>query len=120
MFDGQSGIVYEIWSRIMKTFLQAQGYDICYSFFTRYNGSKKPKTTTKKELKKSNKIAMDFIMEGLPNLVKDKVGKCSSAKEFRDKLHNICSSPITKSYIAKEDIGTEQEVRCSSCQIDSK
>jgi len=41
------------------------------------NGSKKPNTTTKKELKKNKKITMDFIIEGLPDLVKVKVGKCS-------------------------------------------
>jgi hypothetical protein len=52
---------------------------------------------------------MDFILEGLPDSVKDKVGKCSSAKELWDKLHNIYSSPITESEIAKEDTGTEQE-----------
>jgi hypothetical protein len=42
-------------------------------------------------LKINNKIAMDFIMEGLPDLVKEKVGKCSSAKEIWDKLHNLYS-----------------------------
>jgi hypothetical protein len=41
---------------------------------------------------------MDFILEGLPDSVKEKVGKCSSAKELWDKLHNIYfeESPITK------------------------
>jgi hypothetical protein len=46
---------------------------------------------------------MDFIWEGLPNLVREKVGKCSSAKELWDKLHDIYSSPITDSENAKED-----------------
>jgi hypothetical protein len=32
---------------------------------------------------------MDFILEGLCDLVKDKVGQFSSAKELWDKLHNI-------------------------------
>jgi hypothetical protein len=32
---------------------------------------------------------MDFILEGLADLVKDKVGKCSLAKELWDKLHNL-------------------------------
>jgi hypothetical protein len=32
---------------------------------------------------------MDFILEGLWDLVKDKVGKCSSTKERWDKLHNL-------------------------------
>jgi hypothetical protein len=32
-----------------------------------YNATKKPKTATKKELKKNKKIEMDFIMKGLPD-----------------------------------------------------
>jgi hypothetical protein len=65
------------------------------------------KTATKKELKKNNKIAMDFIWEGLPKLVREKVGKCSLAKEFWDKLHGIYSSPIADSKNAKEDADIE-------------
>jgi hypothetical protein len=59
-------------------------------------------------------------MEGLPISVKDKVGKCSLAKEIWDKLHNIYYSPITESDISKKDTGKKQEVRCSSCQTDSE
>jgi hypothetical protein len=64
----------------MKTCLQAQRYDIWYSVVIGYNGSNKPKTRAKKELNKKNKITMDFIMEGLHDSTKDKVGKCSSIK----------------------------------------
>jgi hypothetical protein len=96
-FNGQNGLKYEMWSIGMKTFLEAQGYDIWYSVVTGYNATKKEKTATKKELKKNNKIAMDFIWEGLPDPVREKVGKCSSTKELWDKLHNIYSSPITES-----------------------
>jgi hypothetical protein len=46
---------------------------------------------------------MDFIWEALPNPVREKVGKCSSAKELWDKLLDIYSSPITDSENAKED-----------------
>jgi chromosome segregation ATPase len=63
---------------------------------------------------------MDFIWEGLPKPVREKVGKCSSAKELWDKLHDIYSSPIADSENAKEDADTEQEERCSSCQTDSE
>jgi hypothetical protein len=63
---------------------------------------------------------MDFILEGLYDSVKDKVGKCSSTKELWDKLHNIYSSPITESENVKEDAGTDQEEICSSCQTDSE
>ena len=59
---------------------------------------------------------MDFIGEGLPNLVREKVGKCSSTKEIWDKLHDIYSSPITDSENAKKDADTDQEELCSPCQ----
>ena len=63
---------------------------------------------------------MDFIWEGLPNLVREKVGKCSSTKVLWDKLHGIYSSPITYLENAKEDAGTNQEEICSPCQTDSE
>jgi hypothetical protein len=59
------------------------------------------------ELKKNKKIAMNFIWEGLPNPTRENVGKCSSTKEFWDKLHNLYSSPIIESENAKEDAGTK-------------
>jgi hypothetical protein len=74
MFDGQSGLKYEMWSIRTRTFLEAHGYDIWYSVVTGYNATKKEKTTTKKELKKNNKIAMDFILEGLYDSVKRQGG----------------------------------------------
>jgi hypothetical protein len=40
-------------------------------------------------------------------MIREKVGKCSSAKELWDKLHNIYSSPITESKNVKEDVGTD-------------
>ena len=63
---------------------------------------------------------MDFIQEGLPNTVREKVGKCSSAKELWDKLHEIYSSPIPDLENSKEDVDTNQEELCSLCQIDSE
>jgi hypothetical protein len=55
MFNGQNGLDYELWSRRMKTFLQAHGYDVWHSVVTGYNATKKPKTATKKELKRTTK-----------------------------------------------------------------
>jgi hypothetical protein len=63
---------------------------------------------------------LDFIYEGLPNPVREKVSKCSSAKEFWDKLHDIYSSPIANSEKTKEDVGTDQKEICSPCQTDSE
>jgi hypothetical protein len=89
MLNGQKGLKYDLWSCKMKVFLKTHGYDIWQSVMTRYNATKKSKIATKKELKKNNIITMDFIWEGLPDLVREKVGKCSSAKELWEKLHDI-------------------------------
>jgi hypothetical protein len=62
---------------------------------------------------------MDFIWEGLPNHVRENVGKCSLAKELWDNLHDIYSSPIADSENAKEDADIDQEELCSLCQTDS-
>jgi hypothetical protein len=101
-----------------KVFLQAHGYYIWLSVVIGYDSSKREKTAAKKELKKNKKIAMDFIWEGLPNPVREKVGKCSSTKELWDKLHDIYYSPITDLENSKEDEGTYQEEICSPCQTD--
>jgi hypothetical protein len=39
---------------------------------------------------------MDFIMKGLPNLVKNKVGQCASTKELWDGLQDIYTRKGTK------------------------
>jgi hypothetical protein len=97
MFNCQNGFKYEMWRIRMKVFLQANGHYIWLSVVTGYDSSKRAKTTAKKELKKNKKIVMDFIWEGLPNPVREKVGKCSFAQEIWDKLHDIYSSDIADS-----------------------
>jgi hypothetical protein len=97
LFNGPNGLKYELWSGRTKVFLQEQGHYICLLVVTGYDSSKREKTAAKKELKKNKKIAIDFIWEGLPNLVREKVGKRSSTKELWDKLHDIYSTPIAYS-----------------------
>jgi hypothetical protein len=89
MFNGKNGFKYEMWSMRMEVFLQEQGRYSCVLVVTGYDSSKKEKTIAKKELKKNKKIEMDFIWEGLPNPVRENIGKFSSAKELWDKLHDI-------------------------------
>ena len=104
-FNDQNGLKYEMWSGRTKVFLQEQEYYIWLSVVIGYDNSKREKTVAKKELKKNNKIEMDFIWEGFPNPVREKVGKFSLAKELWDKLHNLYfeESPITKIENAKEN-----------------
>ena len=56
MFNGQNGLKYDMWSRRMEVFLQAQGHYIWLSVVIEYDSSKRENTATKKELKKNNKI----------------------------------------------------------------
>jgi hypothetical protein len=44
----------------MELFLQAQGHYIWLLVVTGYDSSKRAKTVAKKELRKNNKITMDF------------------------------------------------------------
>jgi hypothetical protein len=101
MFNGQNGFKYEMWSIRTEVFLQAQGHYIWLSFVIGYDSSKMAKTATKKELRKNNKIAMDFICEGLTNPVREKVGKCSSTKELWNKSTIIHLSKCNNRDIVK-------------------
>lgn len=62
----------------MNSFLGEMWYDAWKSVVIGYTPPKRPpNTATKKELKRNNKVAMDAIMEGLVDSMKDKVGKCT-------------------------------------------
>ena len=61
MFNGQNSFKYEMWSKMMELFLQARGHYIWLLVVIGYDSSKREKTVAKKELRKNNKIAMDFI-----------------------------------------------------------
>ena len=61
LFNGQNGLKYELWSGRTKVFLKEQGYYSWLSVVTGYDSSKRAKTVAKKEMKKNNKIEMDFI-----------------------------------------------------------
>ena len=82
MFNGQNGLMYELWSGRTKVFLQAQGYYIWLSVITGYESSKRAKNAAKKELKKNNNISMDFIWEGLPNPVRERLVNVHQPNNF--------------------------------------
>ena len=64
----------------MQTYLEEIG--VWKSIVTGYTPPKKVKTSTQKEAKKNNSIAMEAILEGLANIQKKKIGKCISTKEL--------------------------------------
>jgi hypothetical protein len=72
-------------------------------------------TAVEKELKRNNKIEMDLIMEGLLDLVKFKVGKCSSTRELWDKLQNFYSKEYSLEHV-DHDFELVWEERSSSSE----
>ena len=80
---------YSIWSMKMKWNLQSVGYDIWNSNVNGYVPPNKVKSTTQKEARRYNSKAKEIILDGLPDPVKERVGKCISAKELWDKLKDL-------------------------------
>ena len=50
--------------------------------------NKKGKTAAQKEAKKDNTTALKFLMDGLPNSVKESVGEYTSSKDLWFKLES--------------------------------
>jgi hypothetical protein len=94
------GINFEYWSNRMKTYLKSLGADVWFSVSSGYNALNKPKTVTQKEEKRTNKLTIDTILDGLTDSVKSKVGSCASAKDIWDKLQDLYS---------REEVEEEEE-----------
>ena len=70
----------------MKIYLKALGPDVWNSMITDYFPPKRIRTPSEKKSKKSNSMAMDTILNGLPDDVKANIGECNSAKELWEKI----------------------------------
>jgi hypothetical protein len=86
-FDGQK---YAFWSIRMKTYIQAQGFEIWQSIVDGYTVPTVPPTNDKAvKLGQNNSKATNALLNGLGETVFTKVAHCKSAKEIWDKLRNI-------------------------------
>jgi hypothetical protein len=86
-FDGQK---YAFWSIRMKTYIQAQGFEIWKSIVDGYIVPAVPPTNDKAvKLGQNNSKATNALLNGLSETVFTKVAHCKSAKEIWDKLQNI-------------------------------
>jgi hypothetical protein len=86
-FDGQN---YAFWSRRMKTYVQAQGFEVWKSVVDGYKEPTVPPTNENgRKLSLNNSKAKNALLNGLCDSVYVKVMHCSSAKEIWDKLQNI-------------------------------
>jgi hypothetical protein len=86
-FDGHN---YAFWSRRMKTYIQAQGFEVWKSIVDGYKEPVIPPTNENgRKLKLNNSKAKNAILNGLVDSVYVKVMHCISAKEIWDKLQNV-------------------------------
>jgi hypothetical protein len=74
----------------MKTYIQAQGFQVWKSIVDGYTTPTVPPTNDKEEkLNENNSKAKNPLLNGLNDMVFTKVEHCKSAKEIWDKLRNI-------------------------------
>jgi hypothetical protein len=86
-FNGQK---YEFWSIRMKTYMQAQRFEIWKSIVDGYTTLAVPPTNDKAvKLGQNNSKEKNALLNGLGEMVFTKVAHCKSAKEIWDKLQNI-------------------------------
>jgi hypothetical protein len=75
----------------MKTYLQAQGFEIWQSIVDGYTTPSIPPTNDKEvKLGQNNSKAKNALLNGLSEMIFTKVSHCKSAKDILDKLQNIC------------------------------
>jgi len=82
---------YIFWSIRMESHLKALGHDVWNSVITDYFPPNRVRTPTQKKAKKINSMAMNTILDGLPDDIKEKIGECNSAKELWEKLKDLYS-----------------------------
>jgi hypothetical protein len=86
-FDGQK---YVFWSIRMRTYIQAQGFQVWKSIVDGYTALVVPPTNDKAvKLGENNSKATNALLNGLSDTVFTKVTHCKSAKEIWEKLQNI-------------------------------
>jgi hypothetical protein len=86
-FDGQK---YAFWTRKMKTYILAHGFEIWQLVVDGYKEPTVPPTSEKAmKLSQNNSKSTNALMNGLGNSVYTKVVHCKSTKDIWDKLQNI-------------------------------
>jgi hypothetical protein len=85
-----NGHKYAFWSINMKTYIQAQGFEIWQSIVDGYTTPVVPPTNDKVvKLGQNNSKDKNALLNGLSETVFTKVAHCKSAKDIWDKLQNI-------------------------------
>jgi hypothetical protein len=85
-----NGNKYAFWRIRMKTYMQAQGFEIWQSIVNGYTTPTIPPTNDKEvKLVQNNSKSKNALLNGLSETVFTKVAHCKSAKDISDKHKNI-------------------------------
>jgi len=95
-FNGNS----DIWETRMRNLLKTQGIEIWNSVIAN--------SMMDGESKEHNEKSMKEILNGLPDSIKNNLGKCSSTKGIWDKLHNLHSKGALTMTTSQEDDGNQE------------
>jgi hypothetical protein len=82
---------YIFWSTRMEIHLKTLGHDVWNSVITYYHPPSRVRTLAQKKAKNSNSVAMNTILDGLPDDVKENIDECNSSKELWDKIKDLYS-----------------------------
>jgi hypothetical protein len=82
---------YIFWSTRMESHLKALGHDVWNSVIIDYFPPSRVRTPAQKKAKKSNSVAINTILDGLPDDVKEKIGEYNYEKELWDKMKDLYS-----------------------------
>ena len=92
---------FNIWEARMRNFLKTQGIEIWKSVIV--------DSMMDGESKEYNAKVTKAILNGLPDSIKNNLGKCSSTKGIWDKLHDLHSKGAFPMTISQEDDGNQEE-----------
>ena len=82
---------YAVWKKRMSVYLLSLGCDVWNALISNYILPKRGRTTYHKDSKKNNSRAMEAILDGLPQPIKEKTVQCISTKELWVKLEKLYS-----------------------------
>jgi len=95
---------YIFWITRMEIHLKALGRDVWNSVITDYFPPSRVRTPVQKKSKKSNSMAMNRILDVLPDDFKEKIGECNFAKELWDKMKDLYSEENSNEAFQSEQI----------------
>jgi hypothetical protein len=90
LFDGTN---YSSWRENMKEYIKSKGYEFWSSAVRKpwvlTTSNNVSKITVQRSVRKNNEVALKILLNGLSNIVKERIGLCKYDKDIWIKLENM-------------------------------